>query len=162
MSGNTRAFLIKDQTQKGKPEVSRLCVNFGKVLPATATGNLFSVTGTVVITGLFGIVSTVFGITAVKPTLGVTGLPTALAAAPAVAYASTAVGSVVTMPPSLGAALPAAVVANASSVTAVENFIVTAANITITTDATNAGAITWVLAYEPVYPKGQVATVAAV
>lgn len=160
--GSTKAFLVRDQTAHGRPEISRLCVNFGKTLPATATGNLFAVSGTVVVTGLFGIVSTVFSATAVKPTLGVTGANTAIAAAPAAGFNATAVGSVLVMPPTLGGVLPAATVASASSVSAVENFMVTAANITITTDATNTGAITWVLAYEPVSPKNQAASVTAV
>jgi hypothetical protein len=159
--GSTKAFLARDQTQKGKPEVGRTTVNFGKVLPATATGNLFAVTGTIVINGLVGVVSTVFAVTAVKISLGVTGLPSAIAAVPASGYASTAVGSVIVMPTTLGGALPAAVVANAA-VSGANNILVTAGNITITTDATNTGAVTWFLSWEPISPKNQAATVTAV
>lgn len=164
MSDGAKGFNVRDLTQHAKPEYGRVNINVGKVLPASATGNLFTIAGTIMITGLYGIVSTVLSITAVSPTLGFTPTgtgvnnPTALAAAPAVAYASTAVGSAVIMPPTLGGALPPPVVASASVSSAVE---VTAQNgtITITTGATNTGAITWVMSWIPMYPKGQVATV---
>lgn len=159
--GSTKAFLVRDQTPHARPELARTTVNFGKVLPATATGNLFAVTGTIVVNGLVGVVSTVFSAAAVKPTIGVTGLPAAISAAPSAGFNTTAVGSVIIMPPSLGGVMPAAVVAN-SAVSSANCFLVTAANITITTDATNTGAITWFLSWEPVSPKNQAATVTAV
>jgi hypothetical protein len=159
--GSTKAFLVRDQSQRAKPEAGRLCVNFGKVLPATATGNLFAVTGTIVVNGLVGIVSTAFAITAVKISIGVTGANSAISAVPASGYASTVVGSAIVMPLTLGGALPAAVVANAA-ITSAQCFMCTAANITITTDATNTGAVTWLLSWESVSPKNQAATVTAV
>lgn len=156
MSTTVRGFTVRDLTQHGKAEIGQVVVNPGKVLPATATGNLFAVTGIVVVNALFGFVSTILSVTAVNIKLGVTNLPAVIAANPASPYASTAVGSVVVPPPTLGGALPAAVVAQAA-VSASCNIVVngnTAPNITITTDATNTGAITWVLSYNKLYPKG--------
>jgi hypothetical protein len=68
---------------------------------------------------------------------------------------------VVIMPPTMGGALPALLVANAA-VSSANCFMVTAGNITITTDATDTGAVTWFLSWEPVSPKNQAATVTAV
>jgi hypothetical protein len=163
MSDGARGFNVRDLTQHAKAEIGRVNINVGKVLPATATGNLFTVAGTIVITGLYAVVSTVFGVTGVSPTLGFT--PTggvasnaALAAAPSAPYVSTAVGSAVVMPTTLGGVLPAAVVASASVSSAVQ-FTCQNGTITITTNATNAGALTWVMSWMPVFPKNQVATV---
>lgn len=153
MTSTVRGFAIRDLTQHGKAEIGQVVVNPGKVLPATATGNLFAVTGIVVVNALFGIVSTVFTATAVNIKLGVTNLTGAIAGNPASAYASTAVGSVIIPPPTLGGVLPAAL-SGQTAVAASCNFVVNAANITITTDATNTGAITWVLSYNKLYPKG--------
>lgn len=153
MSSTTKGFAIRDvDFAKAFGEKAQVVVNPGKVLPASTTGNLFAVTGSVVVTGLVGIVSTIFSATAVSPTLGVTNLPAAIAAAPSVAYASTAVGSVITMPGPLGGALPAVITAQTVAAAAAE-FEVTAANITITTAATNTGAVTWILYYVPLQPK---------
>lgn len=160
MSSTVKGFAIRDvEFFKAFGEKAQVVVNPGKVLPATATGNLFAITGSVLVMGLVGVVTTVFSITAVSPTLGITGSPAAIAAAPSAAYASTAVGSVITVPPTLGAALPAAV--TAQEVVTGPLFEVTAANITITTGSTNSGAVTWCLAYVPLQPK-RGASVAAV
>jgi hypothetical protein len=152
VSSTIRGFNIRDLTQHGKPEIGNVVVNPGKVLPATATGNLFAVTGAVAVLGLFGVVSTVFSVTAVHITLGDTQTTTAIAAAPAAAYASTAVGGVIVPPPTLGAALPAIVTAQSATAGAGQ-FVLDSANITITTDATNTGAVTWVLSWAPLFPK---------
>jgi hypothetical protein len=152
MSNGAKGFLYRDVTSHGRVETGHVVVNVGKVLPATATGNLFAVTGSVVVTGLVGVVSTLFAATAVKPTIGVTGLPAAIAAAPVAAYNATAVGSVIQMPLTSGGALPAPVVASGAAASA-GIFVTIAANITITTDATNAGAVTWILYYQPLSPK---------
>jgi hypothetical protein len=160
VSSTIRGFTIRDLTQHGKPELGRVVVNFGKVLPATGTGSIFAVTGIVQVLGLFGIVSTVLSVTNVKPTIGVTGSPAAIAAAPAAAFTATAVGGIIQMPTTLGGILPAAVVASGAA-SGSGLFVVNAANITVTTDATNTGAITWVLSYAPLFPKS-VGSVAAV
>jgi len=137
---------------KGFGVNSSVAINFGKVLPATTTGNVFGVTGTVQVLSLIGVVSTVFSVTTVKPSIGITGNNTAITAAPAAGYTSTAVGSVIQLPASLGGALPAAVVA--STVAGDQaGFEVTGTNITITTDATNTGAVTWMLVYVPLFRK---------
>jgi hypothetical protein len=160
MSSTVRGFTIRDITQHARPEIGQVVVNPAKVLPASATGNLFAVTGIVVVTGLFGVVTTALSVTAVNIKLGVTGNTSAIAANPAVTYASTGLGNVITPPPTLGAALPAAVNAQ-TAVAGAGYFVCSAANITITTDATNTGAITWVLSYAALYPK-KVGSVAAV
>lgn len=132
-----------------QPQIS---VSNGKVLPATATGTLFTVTGSIAVLDLVGIVSTALAITAVNISLGVTGSNAAIASNPAAAFASTAVGSAIVLPATIGGQLPAAVAAKATS-SAFEQFEVRGTNITITTDATNAGAITWVLAWAPLLRK---------
>lgn len=152
MSSTVRGFSLRDLTQHGKAEIGHVVVNPGKTLPATATGNLFAVTGSVVVLGLVGIVSTILQASNVSPTLGVTNLPAGIAAAPAAPYNATAVGSAIILPPALGGALPAPVTAQ-SAVASACQFEVTAANITITTNATVTGAITWVLSWAPLMPK---------
>jgi hypothetical protein len=134
-------------------ETGRYCINVAKALPASATGAIFAVTGIVQVTGLFGIVSTATAASNVSPTIGVTGLPAAIAAAPAAPYNTVAVGSVIVMPLTPGGALPAPVVASGAA-TSTMRFVVNAANITITTLTTVTGNITWVLAYTPLFPKG--------
>jgi hypothetical protein len=160
MSSTTKGFAYRDMTYHGKAEQSRMVVNFAKALPASTTGNLFAVTGSIAVTGLVGVVSTILQASNVSPTIGVTGLNAAIAAAPAAPYNATAVGSVIQMPLTGGGALPAAVVAS-GAVTAACRFAVTAANITITTATTVTGNITWILSWVPLMPKGG-ATVTAV
>jgi len=152
MGSTARAFQFRDLSQHGKAEISRYNVNFGKTLPASTTGNLFTVTGSIVVHGLIGVVSTILQAVNVSPTLGVTGINAALAAAPAAPYNATAVGSVIEMPPTLGGALPAPVVASGTAVAAA-GFVLSNTTITITTASTVTGAITWLLLWEPLMPK---------
>jgi len=160
MGSTAGAFAYRDVSQHGKPQFARRCVNFAKGIPATATtGNLFGVTGTIVVTGLFGIVATALA-SATKPTLGVTGFPAVIAAAPTTGFTG-ATGNVIIMPPTAGGALPA-LVTSSGATSAASVFIVEAANITITTDVSNAsGNITWVLEYVPLLPKGAATVVAS-
>ncbi len=160
MSSTTKGFAYRDLTYHGRPEFGRSTVNFAKTLPASTTGNLFAVTGSILVTGLVGVVSTALQASNVSPTLGVTGLPAAIAAAPASPFNATALGSVIVMPLTPGGALPAPVVAS-GAITLANRFEVTAANITITTATTVTGAITWLLSWVPLMPK-IAATVAAV
>ena len=153
MSSTVKGFTYRDISQRAKPESGRVVVNPGKTLPASTTGNLFTVTGIVQVTFLVGVVSTILQAANVSPTLGVTGLPTAIAAAPAAPYNGTAVGGVITMPLTPGGALPAPVVAQGTANGAIR-FVVNAAAITITTATTVTGAITWILGYVPLFPKG--------
>lgn len=137
---------------KGIGASPNVAVQPGKVLPATATGTIFTITGSVVVLGLVGVVSTVFAATAVNLSLGITGNNTALAANPAAAYNATAVGSVISLPSALGGQLPAAVSAKGSAA-GLDSFIAENTNITITTDATNTGAVTWTLLWVPLLRK---------
>jgi hypothetical protein len=160
MSALLRGFNPKDLTYHGKSEIGRVVVNVGKALPASTTGNLFVVTGGVVVTGLVGVVSTATAASNVSPTLGVTNLPTALAAAPAAPLNTVPVGSVLYLPPTMGGALPAPVSAS-GAVNAASMFVVTNTAITMTTAASVTGNITWYLSYLPLYQKvpGSVAAV---
>jgi hypothetical protein len=123
-----------------------------KVLPATATGNVFTITGTIVCS-LVGVVTTVLSATAVSPTIGITGSPAIIAAAPAVPYTAIGVGSVITMPPMLGGALPVPLSAATVVAAAVDQMEIKDTIITVTAGATNTGAITWILSWTPAYPK---------
>jgi hypothetical protein len=151
MSSTVRGFNIRDITPPGYSQLSNVVVNPAQVLPATASANLFTVTGVVLVTALFGIVTTVFSATAVHIELGDSQNPSAIAAKPAAALSDTGVGNVLVMPASLGADLPVPVDA-AGEQSACSMFVVDSADITITTDATNTGAITWLLSYVPLYP----------
>jgi hypothetical protein len=127
----------------------KITLNLAKALPATATGNLFTIAGSV-ICSISGVVTTVFSATSTHISIGVTGNTTALAAPPGSGIVSIAVGSTLILPTPLGAALPAPLVASGTAAgnTAV---LVELANtiITVTTDATNTGAITWTLDWYP-------------
>lgn len=144
---------------KGIGAAPNVAVQPGKVLPATATGTIFTVTGAVVCFGIIGVVSTVFAATAVNISIGITGNNTALAANPAAAYNGTAVGSAIQLPATLGGVLPAAVSAKGSA-KGCDEFILSNTNVTITTDATNTGALTWLLLWAPLLRKNQGAVTA--
>jgi hypothetical protein len=127
-------------------------VQHAKVLPGTTTGTIFTIAGSVAVLGLVGVVTTVFSITAVNISIGVTGANAAIAANPAAAFVSTAVGAVIQLPSVIGGALPAAVIANGSA-GSFDQFECKATNITLTTDATNTGALDWVLVWAPMSRK---------
>jgi|SRR5215469_9151839 len=160
MGTTARAFNLRDLSQHGKAEISRYNANVGKTLPASTTGNLFTVTGSIVVHGLIGVVSTILQAVNVSPTLGYTNNPAAIAAAPAAPYNGTAVGSVIEMPLTLGGALPAPVTSTGTAVAAA-GFVVSNTTITITTASTVTGAITWLLLWEPVFPKSLTSTAVA-
>jgi len=152
MSANSGFTLRQLEPYKGIGVAPNVAVQPGKVLPATATGTIFTVTGSVVVLGLVGIVSTAFAATAVNISIGITGNNTALAANPAAAFNATAVGSAIKLPATLGGVLPAAVSAKGSAASCNE-FILEGTNVTLTTDATNAGALTWALIWVPLLRK---------
>lgn len=127
----------------GYPEPGVVQVNFGKTTPQTATGNLFTVTGTIQ-ASLVGVISTALGAVAQHLTMGVTGSPAAIAAAEAVALNATAAGSVIILPQTLGAAFPAPLTASAHPASC-SVFTVSNTAITLTSDASTTGAITWIL-----------------
>lgn len=137
---------------KGIGAAPNIAIQPGKVLPATATGTIFTVTGSVVVLGLVGVVSTVFAATAVNISIGITGSNAAIAANPAAAFNGTAVGSAIQLPSALGGVLPAAVSAKGSAAS-LDAFILKGTNVTITTDATNTGAVTWALLWVPLLRK---------
>jgi hypothetical protein len=147
-------------TYKGVGAAAQQVVNVGKALPATATGNVFTVTGSVVVTSLVGVVSTALGAVATHISNGTTGSPASIAANPTAAYATVAVGGVIQMPDKIGDPLPAPVTASGLAA-AIGEMELTNTSITITTDATDTGAITWLLTYVPLIRKipGSVAAV---
>jgi hypothetical protein len=151
MSSTVKGFAVRTvDTQHGKTELGHYAVNFSKVLPATATGNLFTVSGSIQ-ASLVGVVS-VIGTTATHLSIGITGSPALIAANGAAQFSSVAVGSVFQLPSVLGGQLPAPVVATGIAV-GISLFEVSNTIITLTTDATNTAAITWILCYSPLFPK---------
>jgi len=163
MSSTARGFLVRDMTYHGKSGASRVSINPAKALPASTTGNLFTITGSIVVTGLTGVVSTATQASNVSPTIGVTGAANAalIAAAPAAPYNAVPVGNAIIMPSLIGGALPAPVAAQ-SSVTSAIRFAVTAGAITITTATTVTGNITWILTWVPLLPGHGTPVVTAV
>jgi len=153
----TNDYLVRDVTQHGRPTTSQRCVNYQKALPQGTTFNIFTVSAPIVVTGLFGVISTVWG-GATKLGIGVTGAAAAIAAQPG-AGAAGALGAVVIMPTTIGAALPTPITASGQAASS-GMFVMYAAAITITADTSTTGNITWVLEYASMYLKTP-ATVAA-
>jgi hypothetical protein len=118
-------------------------VSFGKTNPQTNTISLFTVVGAIQAT-LVGVVSTALGAVAQHLTLGITGFPAAIAAAPAVALNAQAAGAVIVLPQVLGGALPAPLVA-AGHPSSLMLFECSNTIITATSDASTTGAVTWIL-----------------
>jgi hypothetical protein len=123
-------------------------IKAAQVLPATTTGNLYTVAGgNVLVTSLFGLCSTVC--TGTATTLAIGTAPTAGTAkttgiATATAVTSAEVGTWV------GPQISSVVGSVAGSAPfATVPFIVAPGKITLTTSATNTGAFTWYLTYVP-------------
>ena len=151
--GSLTGYTLKQlMPYKGVGAAPSVAVQHTKVLPATATGTIFTVTGSVVVLGLVGVVSTAFAASAVNLSLGITGKAAAIAANPAAPYNATAVGSLIQLPSSLGGVLPAAVAANGSAAS-LDSFVLKDTNVTVTTDATNTGAVSWALLWVPLLRK---------
>jgi len=151
--GSLTGYTLKQlMPYKGVGAAPSVAVQHAKVLPATATGTIFTVTGSVVVLGLVGVVSTAFAASAVNLSLGITGKAAAIAANPAAPYNATAVGSLIQLPSSLGGVLPAAVAANGSAAS-LDSFVLKDTNVTVTTDATNTGAVSWALLWVPLLRK---------
>lgn len=155
-------------TQAGQATAARygvMVTGGAKTLPHSTVGSIFTVSGgRIMITSLIGVVSTVIQNQAC--TLSIDNTPTgqssqtaSLAAAEAITAA--AVGTFVSMAPLSGGAA-ANLVVGAMAVAIPEPAggiaIVPAGAITVTTSATNTGAITWSITYFP-YDAG--ATVVA-
>jgi hypothetical protein len=120
-------------------------------LPQTATANLFTVSGAVLVTGILGQVTSALGATATNLSLGVTGSVTAISTA--VAVTSGAVGQMF-VPVAAAGVGGAAVFSLAPFVPAARDafvpFIVAVANITWTTSANDTGQMKWSLWYVPI------------
>jgi len=131
-------------------------------LPATATANLFVVTGAVLVTGILGRVTTATGATATTLALGTTGsTTTSLATATAITskaagtwiyqtIASTAFAAltVVSAPAPLITTYPVSGELQLPGLVA--PFLIANDTITWTTSATDTGNITWYLWYAPI------------
>lgn len=133
------------------------------VLPATATGHLFTVSGgRVIVTGLIGEVTTVCSATATTASLGVTptsGTASTTGLCSATAVTSLEVGTLVSLPITKGALLAGANAGSGVQVPGSGGYVVKPGTIDLTTSATNTGAMKWTLTY---IPLDDGATVAAV
>ncbi len=128
------------------------------VLPATTTGNIFTVTGgRIVITSLVGQCTTVCSATATTLSIGLTpttGTAQNAGLATATAVTSSEVGTLVAVAAAaIGGSVPALVV-GAKAGQAVNaphgiGYVVQPGTITITTNATNTGAFSWTMTYVP-------------
>lgn len=133
------------------------------VLPGTATGHIFLVSGgRVVVTSLVGQVTTVCSGTATTVSVGTTptvGTANTTGLATATAITSLEVGSLVSLPLTKGALAVGANGGASVQIPADGGLIVPAGNIDIVTSATNTGAFKWTLTY---YPYDDGASVSAV
>jgi hypothetical protein len=123
------------------------------VLPATATGHLFTVAGgRVVVTGLVGQCTTVCTSTATTVSVGhtpLTGTASTTALATATAVTSAEVGSLVSLPVTKGALLVNVLAGGSAQAVGSGGYVVPPGQIDITTSATNTGAFKWTLTYVP-------------
>lgn len=138
------------------PDIARLNTGIlveraAAVLPATATTAYFTITGTVKITALYGVVTTVCSATATN--LSVVHVPSSpgtvnLTLANTLAIASFAVGSY------LGVEGDGTALVGTTGVAAylgmITNPILGPGSISLTTSATNTGATRWVCRYVPI------------
>lgn len=133
------------------------------VLPATATGHIFLVSGgRVVVTSLVGQVTTVCSATATTVSVGTTptvGTANTTGLATATAITSLEVGSLVSIPLTKGALQVGSNGGAAVQIMGDGGLVVPAGNIDIVTSATNTGAFKWTLTY---YPYDDGASVSAV
>lgn len=127
-------------------------------LPATATGNIFTVSGgRIFLRYLIGEVTTVMGATAT--TLKVSSSPTvgsALDLCTATAVTSFAAGVHLALPAAVGSALVTDTGSGASLVAAYQLTLIPVGSITITTSATDTGSVKWDLGYVPLDIGAQV------
>lgn len=120
-------------------------------VPATTTANIFTVTGgRILVTSLVGTVTTVMSGTATTLSVGLvptTGTAAAAGLAAAVAVTSKEVGTQVTLPATLAGNLFVGTNAGAGSQPPASGVMVPAGAISITTSATNTGAMSWSITY---------------
>lgn len=127
------------------------------VLPATATGHLFTVAGgRIIVTALVGTCTTVCTSTATTVSVGstpTTGTASNTGLCTAVAITSAEVGTLVSLPSGAKGALVVGTGATAGGAVQVQGgaagYVVNIGTIDITTSATNTGAFKWDLWYLP-------------
>lgn len=137
------------------PDVARLndgilVERAAATLPATTTSAIFTITGTVRVTELYGVCTTVCSATATN--LSIVQVPTSgtnLTIASTLAIASFAAGTYVFAELDGTALVGVTAVSGAVSVGS-QSAILAAGSISLTTSATNTGAFRWVLRYIPV------------
>lgn len=159
--GATQAFNVRDLTQHAKAELGQLNVNV-KALPLTATSqNLFTVTGTIQVNALFGVVTVAASAAEQLALKVVNGSNTVNLATAQAVGATPAAGALYVLPPSLGSALPAAVTTTQATLKSASFFTVNTGGViaVVTSAVITAGTVAWVLAWSPLFPKSEVATV---
>lgn len=127
------------------------------VLPAGATGHIFTVSGgKIVVTSLVGEVTVACDSTVT--TLKVTSTPTtgtAVDLTSATAVTSKEIGALISLPLTLGGALNVQN-AGAGEVPGAVGFVVPIGNIDLITSATNVGSVKWILTWVPLDDAGTV------
>src|SRR5512135_1922723 len=152
MSATVAGYRVRSLTPHGHAEHGRIVINVNQALPQSNPADLFTVTGTVLVTGLFGVVTTQIQAQNVSPSFGIGADNVAISAVPAVPWNGNAVGSVVIMPPSKGAALPALKTIDTAATSTMAQFVVHDTIITWTTLANDTGNVTFVMSYIPLSP----------
>lgn len=121
------------------------------LLPQTATGSLFTITGgRILVTGLVGEVTVATG--AVATTGAITSTPTvgtAVTLASATAITSKEVGSLITLPLTGGTALVVNNAGGSGQLPGHAPYVVPAGALGLTTSASDTGQIKWSLTYVP-------------
>jgi hypothetical protein len=132
-------------------------VKAAQSLPQTATGTLFTVTGTVKVTGLLGRVNTSLGATVTTLSLGYTGTTAGIATATAVTSAASGTLLLPGVPTTAAPQTPVALVVAKFYFTQAGDptfllapFIIGDTAITATTSANDTGTVDWYLWYIPV------------
>lgn len=134
----------------------QVVVGAAKNLPQTAAGNIFTITGgPILLTGLFGIVTSALGATATTLSVGSTGgTSSGVSLATAVAVTSSPVGTVLAVPSPAGGALVVSATGGVGLSTGKPQdagglAVVTAGSLTVTTNANDTGQVQWYLMYIP-------------
>jgi hypothetical protein len=132
-----------------------LAIKTAQALPATTTATLFTQSGgSVLVTGLFGLVTTAIGGTATSLALGTSVSNTAIM--PSTAITSKAAGTWVVPQSASGVAAAPLTLAGGAAYLPASSYVATplllgsGCNITWTTTATDTGAISWYLWYIPI------------
>jgi hypothetical protein len=139
-------------SQKLIPAIGISVIKSAQNLPQTATATLFTVSGgAVLVTALFGKVTTACGATVTTLTLG-DSVGGAATIATATAITSAAAGTLLAPNPSAGAAgaLLVKTVPFVSYVPLAISPFLLAANVTWTTNANDTGQVAWYLWYMPI------------